>query len=215
MESVRLVAREVRQATRIACGRTKGKRDSEVANPESYSGPSASERDFIGALAEVAVASYYDLTVDTDTSDLDPGYDFFIRFNEQPAKVDAKGYTHYQPRLLVEEGGVTADYYIHSRVNLDDYSVDCAELAFQVSPNSIVTERRSGESDGTDQENGSLGDAVIVDLLGWAPKKRVLDAEVMIHDSDPSHTVPQSDLKPLPDPSLIEPFNTRSWFEKK
>ncbi|MDZ5810376.1 hypothetical protein U4E84_03280 [Halorubrum sp. AD140] len=213
MESVRLVPREVRQAVRIACGRTRGKRDSEVADPESYSGPSTIERDFIGALAELAAAKYYDLTLNTDTSGPDSGYDFLVRFNGHRAGVDVKGYTHRQPRLLVKEDGVTADYYIHTRVNLDEYLIDCAEEEYQVSPNEIVTGRLSDGGGEITKQAGSLNDTVIVDLLGWAAKQQVLDAEVMTHESDPSHTVPQSNLEPLPDRSSIEPFTTRSWYE--
>lgn len=213
MESVKLVGRDIRQAVRLACGRTKGKRDQEVASPEDYPGPSTIERDFIGALAELAAASYYDLTVNTDTSGPDSGHDFFVRLNGQPAKIDVKGYTHPNPRLLVVENKITADYYIHSRVNLGDFSVSCAETEYHVSLNDIAIERLSRNGDETDQRDSSLHDTVIVDLLGWAPEQTVLDAEVMIHNSDPSHTVPQSDLEPLPDPSSIQPFTTRSWFE--
>ena len=215
MESVKLVARDVRQASRLACGRTKGKRDKEIAAPEDYTGPSAIERDFIGALAEFAVASYYDLKVNTDTSGTDSGYDYMVELNGQRATVDVKGYTHLKPRLLVTEGSVTADYYIHTRVNLDEYSVDCEKAEYQISPNSIVTERLSGEDDETDRIRKSLSDAVIVDLLGWLPKQQVLDAEVMTHKSDPSHTVPRAKLEPIPDPSSIQPFDPQSWFDRK
>lgn len=212
MESVRLRGREVRQASRLACGRVKGKRNNDVAAPEEYSGPSIIERDFIGTLAELAVASYYDLTVNTDTSGPDSGYDFLVHLNKQPVKIDVKGYRHQKPRLLVEEGNVTADYYIHTRVNLDEISVNCAEMEYSVSPNNLVIERLSRNSDGTNQGDSSLSDKAIVDLLGWAPKQLVLDAEVMTHESDPSHTIPKSDLEPLPNPSSIQPFTSRSWF---
>lgn len=213
MESVRLVGRELRQASRLACGRTKGKRDSEIAPPQDYLGPSTIERDFIGILAELAVASYYDLTVNTDTSGPDSGYDFLVQLNKQTAKIDVKGYRHQKPRLLVEEGNVTADYYVLTRVNLDEISVDCVEMDYHVSSNNIVTERLSKDGDESGEKSSSFDDTVIVDLLGWAPKQLVLDTDVMTHQSAPSHTVPQSDLEPLPDLSSIQPFSSRSWFE--
>ena len=214
MKSVKLVGRQVRQAVRLACERVKGKRNYEVADPDSYSGPSITERDFTGVLAELAVASYYGLTVDTDASGPDSGYDFVVQLNGQRATIDVKGYTHLRPRLLVTEGSVTADHYIHTRVNMDEYWVDCRELEYQTPPNKIVTERLSDEDDEIDLRNKSLDDVVFVDLLGWANKQQVVSSKIMTHKSDPSHTVPRADLDPIPDPSSVQSFGTGSWFDR-
>lgn len=213
MEPVILRGRYVRDASRLACERAQGKRNRSVAAPESYDGPSAVQRDFIGLLAEFAVADYFQLQVDT-RSEKDPGYDFVVTLDGERVTLDVKGFRHRRPRLLVSEGGVKADYYIHSRVNLRDCCVDCTELEYRITPNELILERQE-QATGDDSLSGvSLEENVVVDLLGYAPKERVLKAPVKIHESDPSHTLRQKELCPVSEFGPVERFDGHShrWF---
>lgn len=188
MESVILSRRYVHLAFRLACERVRGKRDDVIADPDDYSGPSVAERHFIGLLAELAFAEYFELQVNTETEKTDPGYDFDVELDGERLTLDVKGYTHKHPRLLVTEGTVKADYYVHCRVNLRSDSVNCAREEYRIVPNKIARQRQEQAPEGDDITGVSLGDSVVVDLLGVATKEMVLEAPVIRHASDPSHT---------------------------
>lgn len=202
VETITLVGRDLRQACRLACERVRGARTATVASPDSYSGPSISERHFIGLLAELAVAEYFGLQVNTATS-TDPGYDFPIEYDDEHGGLDSKGSTHDDPRLLVVEGSVDSDFYVLSRVNLGEYSVDCQQNTYDVTPNKIVLDRSPPVEDHNPGKSTKQIESVDVDLLGWATKADVLDAEIIKHCSSPSHTVSRGELRALPVPSAV------------
>ena len=202
VETITLVGRDLRQACRLACDRIRGERTATVASPDSYSGPSISERHFVGLLAEIAVAEYFGLQINTATS-TDPGYDFPIEFDGERGGLDSKGSTHDDPRLLVTEGSVDSEFYVLSRVNLREYSVDCQQNTYVVNPNKIVLDRRPPVGDRNTDESTRRTESVEIDLLGWATKEDILDAEVLVHSSSPSHTLSTGKLRALPVPSAV------------
>lgn len=153
------------------------------------------------------MAEYFDLQLNATSTSKDSGYDFLIELDDKHGGLDSKGYTHNDPRLLVVEGSVNADYYILSRVNLDNYEVDCEEQSCHVSPNRLVRERASMIDHPTNVESPTSTDRVSVDLLGWATSEMILDAEVMRHNSSSSHTLPVSQLYSLPPPDTVDSYN--------
>ena len=166
-------------------------------------------------MAELAVAEYFGLQIDTRNS-TDPGYDFLIDFEGEHTNLDAKGSAYDDPRLMVNQGSVDSEFYILCRVNLEDYAIDCQQNRYDITQNKIAIDRRSDVGNSSQRNFTKHEQYVDVDLLGWASKVEVLDARAIKHRSSPSHTVPREKLGTIPPPSAVTYRTTgtsRKWDE--
>lgn len=90
-------------------------------NDKNTWGKDPETRNQIGLLGELAVAQYYDLTINADTEQWsDGGYDFLAVVDGAEQTIDVKSTRHDPSWLFVKEGKVTADYYILAQVRDED-----------------------------------------------------------------------------------------------
>jgi len=180
--SVDVRPRYVRRARQIAEDRMKsfeGNEDWYRETGEQGWGHKAHKRHFIGALGEVAFATYYDLQVDTETySRTDGGIDFCVRFAEADTSdgtvaVDVKCSPAENPELVVETESVDADYYVQCHL-----------------PNGVPEDDTS----------------TTVEMLGGATKEMLLNREPRksLHYDHYNYHVSQDYLLELPAPDEVE-----------
>lgn len=117
---VDLRPREVRDAATLAEDRFGTVKDEDGDWVDGYTNDGLRDH-YIGTLSEMAFAKYYCVQMDAEIyRRKDCGVDFRVRidnedFDNEIIDVDVKGSAVEDPELQIEEGTVTADYYVLCR----------------------------------------------------------------------------------------------------